>query len=333
VDRDDALDDEMRRYPRNPVPPLDPTMVERILDGTVHAQDVAPDYRDVLRVLAAAAAPAAPTPAAEAAALAAFRSTRHPVDPPRRKSVLGKLLGAKALAALVLGTASVGTAAAAAAGALPDPAQATAHRIVAAVPDSDRAAQAGSGVGSEAGSRGSTAGEHAAGSAAGSHASTAGDHAALPGAAGLCQAYASGQGGENGRRLDATGFQRLADAAGGTDRIAAYCAKVTAGTRTADSAATAAGQHGALVGSCRSWLAADRAGRTATMATPVLDRLAAAAGGPGSIATYCSDLVGSAPGQPAATETARAKPAPPTKPAGGHSTPSHPAPPTPTPQG
>jgi hypothetical protein len=325
VDRDDALDDEMRRHPRNPVPPLDPIMVERILDGAVHAEDVAPDYRDVLRVLAAAAAPAAPTPAAEAAALAAFRSTRHPVDPPRRKSMLGRLLGAKALAALVLGTASVGTAAAAAAGALPDPAQATAHRIVAAVPDSDRAAQAGSGVGSEAGSRGSTAGEHAAGS----HASTAGEHAALPGAAGLCQAYASGQGGENGRRLDGTGFQRLAEAAGGTDRIAAYCAKVTGGTPTTDSAA--AGQHGALVGGCRSWLAADRAGRTATMATAVLDRLAAAAGGPGSIATYCSDLVGSAPGQPAATETARAKPASPTKPAGGHSTPSHPAPPTPGP--
>ena len=312
----DASDGEMRRYSRNPVAPLDPAMVERILDGSVHEDDVPPDYRDVLRVLAAAAAPVAPVPSAEAAALAAFRSTRRPVDPPRRKSVFSKLLGAKALVALVLGTATVGTAAAAATGTLPDSAQATAHRLIAAVPDADSAGQAA---------------DVAAG---------AGDHATLPGAAGLCQAYASGSSGENGRRLDSAGFKRLSDAAGGTDKIDAYCGTVTAAAkRAAGSAAT--GQREALVGACRAWLAADQQSRTDTLAKAVVGRLTTAAGSADGIAPYCTELVGqdqAAPAAsaaaPSATPEAKARITPPAKGPGeavpsGLSTPSHPAPPTP----
>ena len=201
----------MRRHHRNSVPALDPAMVERLLDGAAHQDDVPRDYRDVARVLAAAAAPAAPRPSAEAAALATFRSTRRPVDPPRRTSVFSKLLGAKAVAAVVLGTATVGTAAAAAAGALPDQAQAKAHSIVAAVPDADRSDH-GTGAAEDAGAR----------------AGGAGAAATLPGAAGLCQAYGSGSGGENGQRLDSAAFGRLADAAGGADKISAYCGTVAA---------------------------------------------------------------------------------------------------------
>jgi hypothetical protein len=323
MDPADAPDDEMRRHPRNPVPPLDPAMVERILDGAVPEQDVPPPYRDVLRVLTAAAAPVAPVPSAETAALAVFRSTRSPVDPPRRKSVLSKLLGAKALAAIVLGTASVGTAAAAATGTLPDSAQATVHRVIAKVPDADGV---GSGVGTGADSRADSSAHRAADASA--------KAGALPGAAGLCQAYASGQGGENGGRLDSAGFQRLSDAAGGTDRIEAYCATVTA---------AAGGQHDDLAGSCRSWLVASRDGRTVTLGKAVLDRLSAAAGGPASIATYCTDLVGRVPAdqKPTAAGTPAASADPGTPQRGGsggeRSTPSHPvAPPTParpTPQG
>ena len=164
-------------------------MAERLLDGTAHEDDVPPGYRDVLRVLAIAAASPSPVPPAEAAALATFRSTRRPVDPPRRTSVLSKLLGAKAVAAIVLGTAAVGTAAAAATGTLPDAAQARAHHIVAAVPD---AHPAGHGAGAV------TAATHTP------RAGGASDHPTLPGVAGLCQAYGSGSGGGERRpaRLD-----------------------------------------------------------------------------------------------------------------------------------
>ena len=76
--------------------------------------------------------------------------------------------------------------------------------------------------------RGPDAGE-AAGAAAGRSRS---DHATGPdpsGSArhGLCQAWAAGQGDDHGRREDAPAFQALADAAGGADRVAAYCAAET----------------------------------------------------------------------------------------------------------
>jgi hypothetical protein len=317
---DDAPDHEMRHH-RNPVPPLDAVTAERMLDGTVPEDDVPPDYRDVLRVLAAAAAPAAPAPAAEAAALAAFRSARRPVDPPRRTSVLSKLLGAKAVAAIVLGTATVGTAAAAATGELPDQAQAKAHSIVAAVPDAD-----GSG--------------HAAGSGDDARTGGTGGAAALPGAAGLCQAYGTGSGGDNGKRLDSTALARLADAAGGADKVSAYCKTVTAAASRASEAAAGADSR-ALAGACHGWLAAGAAGRTP--ARTVVDRLTAAAGGADAIASYCEALVGEdtggASGHPSAAPQPTAQPTPgstphgdaPTEPpAKGHAsgTPAHPAPPT-----
>jgi len=308
----------MRRHPRIPVPPLDPVMAERLLDGTVHEDDVPPEYRDVLRVLASAAASPSTVPPDEAAALAMFRSTRRPVDSRRRTSVLSKLLGAKAVAAIVLGTAAVGTAAAAATGTLPDAAQAKAHNIVAAVPDVDPAG-------------------HGAAEAHASQAGGASDHKTLPGVAGLCQAYGSGSGGDNGKRLDSTAFGRLADAAGGKDKIAAYCKTVTA----SGSAATA--DRNAVAGACRSWQAADKAARTPAAA--VLDRLTKAAGGADAIPSFCAALVGERKGgggdagRPSATPShpapsprdgePTARPTGPPTDDHGQGSPSHPAPPTP----
>ena len=57
---------------------------------------------------------------------------------------------------------------------------------------------------------------------------TPGDPATGPDASGvarhgLCQAWFAGQGGEHGKRADSTAFQALAAAAGGADRIPAYC--------------------------------------------------------------------------------------------------------------
>jgi len=310
----DALDDEMRRHSWNSVPPLDAETAERMLDGALDPQDAPPGYRDVVWVLAAASAPSPADPSAEAAARATFRSARRPVDTPRRTSVLSKLLGAKVLAALALGTASVGTAAAAATGTLPDPAQAAVHRVIPAAPSADQAEGAGD-----------------AGSAA-----KAGGPAAD--AVGLCRAYAAGRGGEQGGKLDATAFEQLTEAAGSVD-IDAYCANVTAGAR-AGSAARAGGKTDAdLAGQCRSWLAAEEQDRTATLGQAALDRLTAAAGGADSIAAYCAALVGQAPadqGPGGATSTrpttAKAPESPGGDAPGRDAGPSRPAP-TPTPRG
>jgi hypothetical protein len=51
--------------------------------------------------------------------------------------------------------------------------------------------------------------------------------------AGLCRAWQAGQGGDHGRRMDAVAFQALVDAAGGADKVAAYCQDVAAGTSAA----------------------------------------------------------------------------------------------------
>jgi len=71
-----------------------------------------------------------------------------------------------------------------------------------------------------------------AGGAATAAAGRSSDHATGPDASGaarhgLCQAWAAGQGDDHGRRADAPAFQALADAAGGADRVAAYCAAET----------------------------------------------------------------------------------------------------------
>jgi hypothetical protein len=100
----------------------------------------------------------------------------------------------------------------------------------------ERAAQAASGSSASHGAsaRGDAAilvhGSDAA--AANSSAGEASDHATGPDASGaarhgLCQAWAAGQGDDHGRRSDAPAFQALADAAGGSDQVAAYCAAET----------------------------------------------------------------------------------------------------------
>jgi|SRR5829696_635340 len=71
-----------------------------------------------------------------------------------------------------------------------------------------------------------------AGGAASASAGSSSDHATGPDASGaarhgLCQAWAAGQGDDHGRRADAPAFQALADAAGGADQVAAYCAAET----------------------------------------------------------------------------------------------------------
>jgi hypothetical protein len=70
-----------------------------------------------------------------------------------------------------------------------------------------------------------TAGDHGQGQA-----SAVGPDATAAARAGLCRAWQAGKGTDNGRRTDAVAFQALATAAGGTDKVAGYCADVTAGS-------------------------------------------------------------------------------------------------------
>jgi hypothetical protein len=118
--------------------------------------------------------------------------------------VVAKLLTLKAAAA-VLGVLATGGVAAAATGNLPAPAQQAAHVVL-----------GGAGVPAPAGATVTT------------RAHPVGSDAAGSAAQGLCQAWSAGQGGQRGSKLDAPAFAALVKAAGGTDRVAAYCAQVTA---------------------------------------------------------------------------------------------------------
>jgi hypothetical protein len=60
--------------------------------------------------------------------------------------------------------------------------------------------------------------------------SAVGPDATAAAKAGLCRAWQAGQGGDHGRRMDAVAFQALVDAAGGADKVAAYCQDVAAGS-------------------------------------------------------------------------------------------------------
>jgi hypothetical protein len=230
---EDALDDEMRhlRPPSGFGPDplaLDEGTAERLLAGRLHPADAPPEYRRAAMMLAAAAAP--PTPdelAGERQAVAAFTAVARSIPhraAPRRQPVLTRFVSFKLAAAAAIAALSVAGVAGAATGTLPDPAQRVAHRMLggAGVPGpDDHAAQT-------ADDKSSTKSDH----------SPSGPDATGAAKAGLCRAWASGQGGEQGKKLDATAFKALAKAAGGADSIADYCADVTAGSE-------AHGQEGA----------------------------------------------------------------------------------------
>jgi hypothetical protein len=171
-------------------------------------------------VLAAAAAPPSPDElAGERQAVAAFTAVARSIPhraAPRRQPVLTRFVSFKLAAAAVIAALSLTGVAGAATGTLPDPVQRVAHRML-----------GGAGVPGP--------GDHAGRAPGGSSSTTSGHHPTGPdvtGAAkaGLCRAWASGQGGEHGNKNDATAFQALAEAAGGADGIAEYCADVTSTT-------------------------------------------------------------------------------------------------------
>jgi hypothetical protein len=251
-----------------PVAGQDP--LERLLDGRLDHAFAPAGNGELARLLAAATAPATPEElAGEQAALAEFRAvmlSRPPALAPRRASMPSKLLTVKAAAAALVAVLSIGGVAAAANGLLPGQARRVADQAQ------------------------STTAAGAAAQGLGEAAVTDLDNATQ----GLCRAWQAGKGAGSGSRADASAFQALAAAAGGSDNIAEYCADVTAGGASDHSQerASAVGPDAtaaARAGLCRAWQAgngADNGRRTDSVA---FQALAAAAGGD-KVAGYCADV-------------------------------------------
>jgi hypothetical protein len=190
---------------------LDEGTAERLLTGRLDPADAPPGYTPVAALLAAVSAPPDTeelTGQAAVVAVFAAAARSRPVGmrllTPRRSRVLTKLLTAK-VAAAALGVLMTGGVAAAATGNLPAPAQQAAHALL-----------GGAGVPAPAEATATT------------RAHPVGPDAAGQAAQGLCRAWSAGQGGQHGSKLDAPAFAALTKAAGGSDQIAAYCARVTA---------------------------------------------------------------------------------------------------------
>jgi len=243
MDADDASSAEMRRLPtnRNADPlALDEETVEQLLTGALPPGQAPAGYAKVVQLLAAAAA--APTPgelAGQEAALAELRAvararpaaTTAPVlaSPPRRRRRTGLAV------VVVVGALATGGAAGAATGHLPGPVREAARTILGtggaqAPPASTDAGQPPAPV-----KRPADAGGGLPGSRLGVSTSRGpgGGPAASPNLEGLCQAFVSGNGTEEGRKLDATAFEALARAAGGPDRVPAFCEDLLPGDQKA----------------------------------------------------------------------------------------------------
>jgi hypothetical protein len=233
---EDALQFDMHRllgFLEAAPPVADQDVLERLLDGRLDPASVPPGYGGLARLLAVAAAPAAPDElAGERQALAAFAAVMRSHPPtlsPRRTAVPGKVFTMKAAAAALVAVLSLGGVAAAATGLLPDQASPVADQA-AATTAADAAAH---GLGQAAVAN--TGGTAQTGSADGQgRESAVGPDATAAAGAGLCRAWQAGQGADHGQRGESVAFQALVDAAGGADKVAAYCKDVTTGASTDD---------------------------------------------------------------------------------------------------
>jgi hypothetical protein len=198
---------------------------------------------------------------------AVMQSPSHTLVP-RRTVMFGKLVSVKAAAAVLVALLSIGGVAAAGTGLLTGRAEQAADQAPsttgagaaghglgqAAVVDLGAAAKQGlcrawqAGQGADSGRRAESpafralvvaaggaenvaayCAEVTAGGSAGGQGKATGPDAMAAARAGLCQAWQSGQGADNGRQADSVAFRALAAAAGGADKIAAFCQGAAAG--------------------------------------------------------------------------------------------------------
>jgi hypothetical protein len=224
---EDASSAEMPRPPHHLADPLalDDDTVERLLHGTLPAAQTPPGYAKVAQLLAAAAA--APSPAelaGQGAVLAELRAVTRPptrvgrrAGGPRRRRRVGLAV------VVVVGALVTGGVAGAATGHLPGPVRAAARSVL------DAAGGGTPSASTQAGQPPVPARRPAgAGGGPGSTGAGPGTTGAAPALAGLCQALGSGNGADQGGKLDAAAFEVLARAAGGQDKVDGYCQALVA---------------------------------------------------------------------------------------------------------
>jgi hypothetical protein len=184
------------------------------LDGLLYAADrgtpPSADLRPAADVVAALTAPPSPGELRGLdAALVAFRA-EHGMSPtyPRHRYRARRMRARFVVAGSAFAVAFGGATAAAFTGVLPPPAQKVAHALVGAPPVSAPPSRS-------------------AGSGQSTHAAPGGViTSGQPRVAGLCTAYRAASKHGHTRFLHSTSFQRLAAAAGGVNRIDAFCAAV-----------------------------------------------------------------------------------------------------------
>jgi hypothetical protein len=184
--------------------------VERLLDGD---RGAVAGHHALARVLTVAAATARPSElAGEPACLAAYRAAHLlPATQPRRnsmiKSAVTKLLTVKAAAILAGAAASGGLALAASTGSLPDP-------FTTNVPAASASASPGHGKSDTAKGKANAADKSAEANE---------KDGPSPSLVGLCHAYSAGNKAEHGKALESPAFKALIQAAGGNDKVDAFC--------------------------------------------------------------------------------------------------------------
>jgi hypothetical protein len=203
----------------------DEHLVDRLLDGRLDVDDAPRELSAAVELVGALRGPARPDEVADAdrvvamVAAAVHADVSTPVPATRRKSMFGQRLFAK-LAVAVAAALGV-TAAAAAAGALPGSAQSTIagalSHVGVSVPEPGHHDVNGT-TDDETADPTSTTRTTTAGTDTTTKPGTddnGDDRAVTPttsgtaGTTGLCQAFGSGRGGEQGGKLDATAFRRL----------------------------------------------------------------------------------------------------------------------------
>jgi len=235
MDADDASSAEMRRPPDRDADPLalDDDTVEWLLSGTLPPAQAPAGYAKVAELLAAAAAaPSSAELAGQRAVLAELRAVtrgrRSAVRPSRVARTSRRCRRAGLAVVVVVGALVTGGVAGAATGHLPGPVRQAARSIRGTTDGgtpstSTQAGQPPAPVKRPAGSGGGLGGARPGVSTGPGPGAAGAGPAAAPNLEGLCQAVMSGNGAEQGGKLDATAFEVLTRAAGGKDKIDAYC--------------------------------------------------------------------------------------------------------------
>jgi hypothetical protein len=228
---DDASSAEMRQpFPGPDADPLalDEATVERLLSGELAPEQAPPGYAEVAKLLAAtAAAPRHEELAGQAAALAELRAvTRARTTATRRTSKPRRRRRVGLAAVVVVGALATGGVAGAATGHIPGPVREAARSILVTIGRAEPATSVPLPATSARPPESGRAGQPRPSTDASVRAPGTTSAAASPDLKGLCRAYLAGEGVENGKKLDATAFQALARAAGGEDRVQAYCERL-----------------------------------------------------------------------------------------------------------